>query len=49
MMGLLPFHMGAFVAAAETGVPMVLVTILPEATNWAAAVKLRATILAHLG
>jgi 1-acyl-sn-glycerol-3-phosphate acyltransferase len=80
MPGLLPFHMGAFVAAAEAGVPLVPVTIrgtrsllradswfprqaavrvsvgapiLPEGTDWAAAVKLRASaraaLLAHLG
>ena len=79
MPGLLPFHMGAFVAAAEAGVPVVPVTIrgtrsllradsrfprrgvvrvivadriLPEGTDWAAAVTLRdaarATLLAHL-
>jgi 1-acyl-sn-glycerol-3-phosphate acyltransferase len=80
MPGLLPFHMGAFVAAAEAGVPVVPVTIrgtrsllradshfprrvvvrvivasriMPEGTDWAAAVKLRdaarAALLAHLG
>ena len=80
MPGLLPFHMGAFVAAAEAGVLLVPVTIcgtrsllradswfphrgavrvsvaapiLPEGTDWAAAVKLRAAaraaLLAHLG
>jgi len=80
MPGLLPFHMGAFVAAAEAGVPVVPVTIrgtrsllradsrfphrggvrvivglpiMPESTDWAAAVKLRdtarAAILQHLG
>jgi len=80
MPGLLPFHMGAFVAAAEAGVPVVPVTIrgtrsllradsrfprrggvrvivasriLPEGTDWAAAVTLRdaarAALLAHLG
>jgi 1-acyl-sn-glycerol-3-phosphate acyltransferase len=80
MPGLLPFHMGAFVAAAEAGVPVVPVTIrgtrsllradshfprrgvvrvivasriLPEGTDWAAAVKLRdaarAALLTHLG
>ncbi len=80
MPGLLPFHMGPFVAAAEAGVPLAPVTIrgtrsllradslfphraavrvsvaapiLPEGTDWAAAVKLRAAsraaLLAHLG
>ena len=80
MPGLLPFQMGAFVAAAEAGVPVVPVTIrgtrsllrdaswfprrgmvrvivaapiLPEGTDWAAAVKLRnatrAALLVHLG
>jgi len=80
MPGLLPFHMGAFVAAAEAGVPLVPVTIrgtrsllragswfprrgavrisvaapiVPEGSDWAAAVKLRAAaraaLLAHLG
>jgi len=80
MPGLLPFQMGAFVAAAAAGVPVVPVTIrgtrsllrddswfprrgmvrvivaapiLPEGTDWAAAVKLRnATrdaLLVHLG
>lgn len=79
MPGLLPFHMGAFAAAAEAGVPIVPVTIrgtrsllradsrfprrgavrvivaapiMPEGTDWAAAVKLRdgarAVILQHL-
>ena len=68
MPGLLPFHMGAFVAAAEAAAPLVPVTIrgtrsilradswfphagavsvlvgepvMPEGTDWAAAVKLR--------
>jgi 1-acyl-sn-glycerol-3-phosphate acyltransferase len=68
MPGLLPFHMGAFVAAAEAAAPVVPVTIrgtrsilragswfphtgtvsvlvgepvIPEGTDWAAAVKLR--------
>ncbi|MCK5479631.1 MAG: AMP-binding protein [Gammaproteobacteria bacterium] len=80
MPGLLPFHMGAFVAAAEAAAPVVPVTIrgtrsilranswfphagtvsvlvgepvMPEGTDWAAAVKLRdatrAAILHHLG
>jgi 1-acyl-sn-glycerol-3-phosphate acyltransferase len=80
MPGLLPFHMGAFVAAAEAGVPLVQVTIrgtrsllragswfprrgavrvsvaapiLPEGSDWAAAMKLRAAaraaLLTHLG
>ncbi|MEN8108178.1 MAG: AMP-binding protein [Pseudomonadota bacterium] len=79
MPGLLPFHMGAFVVAAEAGVPVVPVTIrgtrsilradswfphagtvsvlvgkpiMPEDTDWAAAVKLRdaarASILYHV-
>jgi 1-acyl-sn-glycerol-3-phosphate acyltransferase len=78
--GLLPFHMGAFVIAAEAGVPIVPVTIrgtrvvlrdgqwfprrgavsitigvpiLPEGTDWPAALKLRNTargeILRHCG
>ncbi len=78
--GLLPFHMGAFVSAAEAGVPVVPVTIrgtrsllradsffphrgvvritvgeaiLPEGSNWAAAVKLRdaarAALMTRLG
>ena len=79
MPGLLPFHMGAFVAAAEAGAPVVPVTIrgtrsilranslfphagavsvlvgepvMPEGTDWEAAVKLRdtarAAILQHV-
>jgi 1-acyl-sn-glycerol-3-phosphate acyltransferase len=80
MPGLLSFHMGAFVSAAEAGVPLVPVTIrgsrsllragslfprrsrihiivsspiLPQGSDWAAAVKLRdagrAALLSHLG
>jgi len=78
--GLSPFHMGAFVAAAEAGVPVVPVAIrgtrsilrsdqwfprrgsirvtlghpiLPDGTDWAAALRLRdaarAEILRHCG
>lgn len=80
MPGLLPFHMGAFAAAGEAGLPVVPVTlrgtrsvlrgdswfprrgavalivgatILPEGSDWKAAMKLRnatrAEILRHLG
>ncbi len=80
MPGLLPFHMGAFVSAAEAGVPLVPVTIrgsrsllragslfprhgavriivsppiLPQGSDWAAALKLRdaarTALLNHLG
>ena len=78
--GLLPFHMGAFISAAEAGVPVVPVAIrgtrsllragsnfpyrravhitvgepiLPQGSDWAAAMKLRdsarAELMTHLG